>query len=56
MHAQPPMVPRVGGIAGDGENRNDSGKTYNAIAKPVAGFRIASLPLRTPSLTRVGPR
>jgi hypothetical protein len=38
MHAQTPMVPRVGGIAGDGENRNDSGKTDNANAKPVAGF------------------
>ena len=31
-------VPGVGGIAGNGENRNDSGKTYNANAKPVAGF------------------
>jgi hypothetical protein len=38
MHAQSPMVPRVGGVAGNGENRNDSGKTYDAIAKPVAGF------------------
>jgi hypothetical protein len=38
MHAQPPMVPGVGGIAGNGENRDDSGKTYNANAKPVAGF------------------
>ncbi len=50
MHAQTPMVPRVGGIAGDGENRSDSGKTQNATAKPVAGFGYAPNPLRTPSL------
>jgi hypothetical protein len=32
------MVPRVGSIAGDGERRNDSGKTDNAKTKPIAGF------------------
>ena len=38
MHAQTPMVPRIGDVAGDGKNCNDSGKTYNAKVKPVAGF------------------